>query len=100
MGGDPTGIRVPGATEIGPAWVDDDRPKPRALLLDALDRLIEVGYIRREDRERAVIACWATVHGLSIMLLDLLPGLDPAQRAEAVDHALDVLIAGLPPHAR
>lgn len=96
MGGDPTGLRVPGAAEMGPQWVDDDRPKPKALLLGALDRLIDVGYLRPADRDGAVMACWATVHGLSTMLLDLLPQLPSEQRSAAIDHTLSVLLAGLP----
>nr|WP_221375288.1 TetR-like C-terminal domain-containing protein [Actinoplanes polyasparticus] len=91
MGGDPTGIRVPAA----PGGDDDDRPRPRFHLERALDRLIAAGRLRREDTGRAVMASWATVHGLSIMLLDLLPQLPAAAKQAAVDDALDVLVAGL-----
>ena len=95
MGGDPTGIRVPGAPAEVPDADDDGRPKPRMLLMRALSRLVAVGCLRPADTDRAVMASWATVHGLSVMLLDLLPQLTPEQRDGAVDDALDVLLAGL-----
>jgi hypothetical protein len=42
-----------------------------------------------------VTASWATVHGLSIMLLDLLPQLTAEEQDTAIDDALAVLVAGL-----
>ncbi|GAA0964601.1 TetR/AcrR family transcriptional regulator [Acrocarpospora macrocephala] len=95
MGGDPTGIRVPGAPDDAPEADDDDRPKPRFFLMHALARLVDVGSLRPEDTDRAVMASWATVHGLSIMLLDLLPQLTTDQKNAVVDDALDILTAGL-----
>ena len=89
MGGSPLG--VPAAPGDGP----DDRLEPDTFLLRALDRLIEAGCLRREDHGRAVTASWATVHGLSIMFLDLLAPMSPEDRETAVEDALDVLIAGL-----
>ncbi|GGM72905.1 TetR/AcrR family transcriptional regulator [Dactylosporangium sucinum] len=96
MGGDPTGIQVPGAPDDTYLAVDDDRPKPKALLLRALDRLIDVGYLHPADKSGAVMACWATVHGLSTMLLDLLPQSTSDEKSAAIDYALNVLVAGLP----
>ncbi|WP_432837778.1 TetR/AcrR family transcriptional regulator [Dactylosporangium sp. CA-092794] len=95
MGGDPVGIRVPGVPDDTPELDGDDRPKPSALLLRALDRMVEAGCLRPEDTGRAVMASWATVHGLSIMLLDLLPQLTAEQQDAAIGDALDVLVAGL-----
>lgn len=89
MGGNPTGLRVP--TVDG-----DDRPLPKLFLLRALTRLIEAGCLRPEETARAVTASWAAVHGLSIMLLDLLPPMESPDRADRmIDDVLDVLIAGL-----
>lgn len=95
MGGDPTGLTVP--VEAPP---EDDRLKPKVLLLRALDELVEAGCMPAGDTARAVIASWAIVHGLATMLLDLLPQLTPEQRDAAVDDAIDVLIAGLTPAIR
>ncbi|MBL7259916.1 TetR/AcrR family transcriptional regulator [Paractinoplanes lichenicola] len=89
MGGDPAGLREPAAFE------DDDLPRPRRHLQRALAGLVEAGLLRPEDTPRAALACWATVHGLSIMLLDLLPQLTADEQDAAVDDALTVLIAGL-----
>ncbi|WP_033343190.1 TetR/AcrR family transcriptional regulator [Catenuloplanes japonicus] len=95
MGGDPTGIRVPGGPDRNRADDDDPRPKPKAMLEKALTGLIDAGCLRPADVGRAVMASWATVHGLSIMLLDLLPQLTDGARDAAIDGALDVLLAGL-----
>ncbi|MBU2668184.1 WHG domain-containing protein [Actinoplanes bogorensis] len=89
MGGDPTGLRVPAEKD------DDGRLKPKVFLLRALTRLSEAGCMRPGDTERAVLASWATVHGLSMMLLDLLPQLSDEQKDAAVGGVLDVLVAGL-----
>ncbi|MFD0746751.1 hypothetical protein ACFQ1L_36505 [Phytohabitans flavus] len=95
MGGDPAGIQVPGAPDDATAAGDDDRPKPRFFLMRALSRLVDVGCLRPEDTSRAAMASWATVHGLSIMLLDLLPQLASEQKDAAIGDALSVLVAGL-----
>jgi AcrR family transcriptional regulator len=95
MGGDPTGIYVPG--ESAAQTDDQGRPKPDVLLLQALDRLVETGSLRPADTGKAVMASWAAVHGLSTMFLNLLPQLTPAQRESAIDDTLDVLFAGLTP---
>jgi len=98
MGGDPAGIRVPGAPDQDLSGMDDDgRPKPKLYLLQALARLTAVGCMAAADSERAVMASWATVHGLSTMLLDLLPQLSADRKEKAIDDALDVLVAGLTP---
>ena len=95
MGGDPTGIGIPGASELPPEDEDDDRTKPKFYLMRALEQLIAAGCMPPGDTGRAVMASWATVHGLSIMLLDLLPQLPADQKATAIDDAIDVLIEGL-----
>lgn len=94
MGGDPTGIYIPGEPDT-PMTDDQGRPKPDVLLLTALGRLVEVGCLRPTDVGRAVMASWAAVHGLSMMFLDLLPHLSPEQREAAIDDTLGVLLTGL-----
>ena len=95
MGGDPEGVRIPGSGAEPQGIEDDGRPKPKEFLERALNGLIETGSMRRADTGKAVMASWAAVHGLSIMLLDLLPQLTGEQQEQAVDDALDVLLAGL-----
>ncbi|WP_250006758.1 TetR/AcrR family transcriptional regulator [Actinoplanes sp. M2I2] len=93
MGGDPTGITVPG-TSTGDRD-DQGRPKPKVFLERALARLVEAGCLRPADTGRAVMASWAAVHGLSTMFLDLLPQLTAEEQETAIGDALDVLVAGL-----
>ena len=96
MGGDPTGLRVPGAFRDAPTTTDDDKPLPKLFLLGALTRLVEAGCLPPGETAKAVTASWATVHGLSIMLLDLFPpAAHPEEADKMIDDALDVLIAGL-----
>ena len=94
MGGNPTGTGLPGEQDK-PQTDDQGRPRPDALLLSALDRLVRVGYLDSTDIGRAVMASWAAVHGLSTMFLDLLPHLSPAQRETAINDTLEVLFIGL-----
>ncbi|HEX6339772.1 TetR/AcrR family transcriptional regulator [Umezawaea sp.] len=95
MGGDPAGTKTPGFVEDTADPSYEDRPKPDTVVLDALSRLTEAGYTTPGTVQAAVMACWATVHGLSTILLDLQPNLPEAERDAAVDSALDVLILGL-----
>lgn len=92
MGGSPAGLRIPGTPED--IRIAGDRREPDSFLLRALIRLIETGDLRRADLGRAVVAHWATVHGLSTMFLDLLAPLSAAERDTMIDDALDVLIDG------
>lgn len=94
MGGAPAGLYVPGGPGE-PGRDDRGRAKPDVLLTGALDRLVAAGCLRPADVGKAVTASWATVHGLSTMLLDLLPQLTAEQREAAVDDALDVLVTGV-----
>lgn len=96
MGGDPTGLRVPAEFPGSPLTDGNSRPLPKLFLLRALTRLVEAGCLRPGETTRAVTASWATVHGLSIMFLDLLPPAESAEQTNvAIDDALDVLVAGL-----
>ncbi|GAB7052660.1 TetR/AcrR family transcriptional regulator [Catenuloplanes indicus] len=93
MGGSPVGLRIPGTPED--VRIAGDRREPDSFLLRALTRLIETGSLRPEDLGPAVIAHWATVHGLATMFLDLLAPMTDAQRESTIDDALDVLVDGL-----
>ncbi|GGK79782.1 TetR/AcrR family transcriptional regulator [Mangrovihabitans endophyticus] len=93
MGGKPSATPLPGEPGNGPE--DDGRLVPDALLLRSLARLTDVGYLDPTDQAQAVVACWAIVHGLALMLLDLLPPMSADEQNEKIDAALDVLVTGL-----
>ncbi|WP_328452156.1 TetR/AcrR family transcriptional regulator [Streptomyces sp. NBC_00386] len=65
-------------------------------LSDTLDALVATGRMRPENRPAAEAAAWATVHGLSLLILDgplaLLP---PDQRDAVVERTLTTIVAGL-----
>jgi AcrR family transcriptional regulator len=91
----PAGVGTPGqdAERVGPAG--DDRPKPNALLMTALARLTEVGILPSQETETAVTACWAIVHGLASLLLDLQPGLPREHQEAMIESGLRVLLLGI-----
>lgn len=66
------------------------------LALTAFDELIEMGAMRREDRDRALLATWAGVFGLSWLILEGMPRpSDPAFRRVALDAVLRTGFLGL-----
>ncbi|MEO5710608.1 MAG: TetR/AcrR family transcriptional regulator [Nocardioidaceae bacterium] len=69
---------------------------PYLLLGQVLDELVEAGAISPAGREGADVACWAAVHGLSVLLLDgPLRGLPPADREAVLDKLLVTIEQGL-----
>jgi AcrR family transcriptional regulator len=94
MDANPAGVGTPGQDK-GPDSPADGRPKPDTLLIDALQRLVEVGRLAPQDVGAAVMASWATVHGLATILLDLQPTRTTAERDAAIDAGLHYLLAGL-----
>ncbi|MFF2078992.1 TetR/AcrR family transcriptional regulator [Kitasatospora sp. NPDC058162] len=95
MDGNPAGVGTPGHGEDRPDPGADHRPKPDALLLAALQRLTAAGRLPAEETAAAVMASWATVHGLATILLDLQPHRSPAERETAIDAGLHYLLQGL-----
>lgn len=55
--------------DSGPATFGATGRPPRALLEDALDRMVESGALPRERRIGADIAAWAGVHGLACLII-------------------------------
>ena len=43
---------------------------PYGMLNEALDELVEVGYLAERDRVGADVTCWAAVHGFSVLNLE------------------------------
>ena len=61
-----------------------------------LDELVEAGAVSPAGREGADVACWAAVHGLSVLLLDgPLRGLPPVDREVVLEKLLVTIEQGL-----
>ncbi|HEY7595516.1 MAG TPA: TetR/AcrR family transcriptional regulator [Actinophytocola sp.] len=73
----------------------DGRPDPFGLLLDSLDELVAVGYLRVERRPLAEIAAWSMVHGLAALLDGPLRDMPQDVREDAIVKAMLVLGHGL-----
>jgi AcrR family transcriptional regulator len=73
-----------------------ERSGPFGMLADALDSLVDVGYLAPEDRPLAEFAAWSAVHGLALLLIDgPLRSLPQHQRNAVIDRALQVIERGL-----
>lgn len=68
---------------------------PGELLEQALDGMVEAGVLDVEDREIAAVNAWATVHGLSGLLLGPLAGQAATEREALIDSFLDLVGKGL-----
>ncbi|SEB51872.1 DNA-binding transcriptional regulator, AcrR family [Nocardioides exalbidus] len=65
---------------------------PYGMLNQALDDLVEVGYLDARERAGADVTCWSAVHGFSVLNVEgPLRGLSPADR----DAALSTLLLGI-----
>jgi AcrR family transcriptional regulator len=70
--------------------------RPYQILSGSLDSLVAVGLLDPARRSPAPIAFWATVHGLSTLLVDgPLSALTERERAAAIQRTLDILIDGI-----
>ncbi|MER5865093.1 TetR-like C-terminal domain-containing protein [Kitasatospora sp. NPDC002040] len=95
MDGNPSGVGTPGAPGHQTGAESEGGAHPDAILLAALTRLSAVGCLPAAETGAAVMASWATVHGLATILLNLQPDLSAAERNEAVDSGLRVLLLGI-----
>jgi AcrR family transcriptional regulator len=91
MDDNPDCFGFPDDFEQGPG----DRVKPDALLMAALERMTDAGCLAPEQTIPAAVACWATVHGLATILLNLQPMRTDEEREAAIDASLRILMAGL-----
>jgi AcrR family transcriptional regulator len=63
----------------------EDAEDPYGMLNAALDDLVAVGYLRREDRPGADVTCWSVVHGFAVLTTEgPLRGLQPSERSAAL----------------
>jgi len=75
--------------------VGDSGLRPDELLGQALDGMVVAGVLDPADRETAATNAWASVHGLSELMLGPLSGLTPAERDSLLDAVLDLVCRGL-----
>lgn len=69
---------------------------PYQLLGSVLDEMVEAGAVSPEQRLGADVACWAAVHGLSVLLVDgPLRELTPDERAAVLEKLLATVERGL-----
>ena len=95
-------LSEPGLFTVAFCPVETDDPSsmsdaaPYLLLGQVLDELVEAGAVSPAGREGADVACWAAVHGLSVLLLDgPLRGLPPADREAVLEKLLVTIEQGL-----
>jgi AcrR family transcriptional regulator len=73
----------------------DSGLRPGELLEQALDGMVEAGVLDAADREIAATNAWASVHGLSGLLLGPLAGQPAAGMDALIDAFLDLVGRGL-----
>jgi AcrR family transcriptional regulator len=95
-------LSEPGLFSVAFCPIETDDPSamsdaaPYLLLGQVLDELVEAGALSPASREGADVACWAAVHGLSVLLLDgPLGGLPPADREAVLEKLLATIEQGL-----
>ena len=95
-------LSEPGLFTVAFCPIETDDPSsmpdaaPYLLLGQVLDELVEAGAVSAAGREGADVACWAAVHGLSVLLLDgPLRGLAPADREAVLEKLLVTIEQGL-----
>ena len=95
-------LSEPGLFTVAFCPIETDDPStmadagPYLLLGQVLDELVEAGALSPAGREGADVACWAAVHGLSVLLLDgPLRGLPPADREAVLEKLLVTIEQGL-----
>ena len=95
-------LSEPGLFNVAFCPIETDDPSamsdaaPYLLLGQVLDELVEAGAVSSAGREGADVACWAAVHGLSVLLLDgPLRGLPPADREAVLEKLLVTIEQGL-----
>lgn len=74
----------------------DRTPPPFALLVEALDGMVEAGALSRERREGAEWACWSTVHGFAELVVHgPLGRQSPEQIGRWAERVVDDIISGI-----
>lgn len=80
----------------GPTPPNDGSTGPFSLLRQVLDELAAVGVLPAERRPGFEYVIWSQVHGIAALCLDgPLACMDPAQRRQIIENALDTVVRGL-----
>ena len=67
-------------------------PDPFGMLNDALDDLVDVGFLDPAARPAAEVMCWSTVHGFATLATEgPLRGLTEAEREGIMQHIVDAI---------
>ncbi len=82
-------------SKVAPSGPSIEPGSPFGTLVETLDELVRVGYLDPAHRPMAEITAWATVHGLSSLLVDGPLHADEATRTAYVDRAIDMVARGL-----
>ena len=88
-------VRASGHAVGGPPGVGDSGLTAYELLEQALDGMLDAGVLDAADREIAATNAWASVHGLSGLLLGPLGGQAPMTQEALIDAFLDLVGRGL-----
>ena len=92
-------LAEPGYFEVAfavPMGTPPDDEGPYAVLVSALDDLVEVGVLPAERRAASALTCWSAVHGFAMLhLRGPLRILSPPEREATLEQLLDTLHAGL-----
>jgi AcrR family transcriptional regulator len=79
-----------------PPYVGEWQAAAYALLASAVDDLVRHGAIPPERRPYSEIALWSAGHGFASLLNDgVLRGMPEAERANALDRLIDIVLRGL-----
>lgn len=79
-----------------PPYVGEWQATAYALLASAVDDLVRHGGLPAERRPHSEIAIWSAGHGFASLLNDgLLRGMPDAERADALDRLIDIMLRGL-----
>ena len=68
---------------------------PYTLAIRVLDDLVELGWLDPARQEEVATAAWATVHGLSMLLLDVCTYWTDSEREQVITSTLDFAVRGL-----
>ena len=80
----------------GPPHSMDELPRPYAILVEALDGMVAAGAMPAARRPGAEFPAWASVHGLSTLLVEgALRELPAPERDAAVEKVLETIARGL-----
>lgn len=73
----------------------EERTGPFMMLVEAVDELVEIGYLTRQRRPMAELAAWSVIHGLAALMDGPLRDQPEEVREEMIVRSMLVLAHGL-----